>query len=126
MLGETPPRVILAHRCGARPAVESIRPPRCRYARPVVDTPALLSICPPRVNTPAPLLIHLACARYTRLAVHGRDVAGLRAPTGLVTWRRRGRSTRVVVDAGVDGAGVVDVGVVDLDARWLGTAGEGG
>jgi hypothetical protein len=24
----------------------------------------------------------------------------------------------------MDGAGVVDVGVVDVDARWLGTAGE--
>ena len=47
--------------------------------------------------------------------VHGRDVAGLRAPTGLVTWRRRGQLTGVVVNAGV-----VDVGVVDVDARWLG------
>ncbi len=58
--------------------------------------------------------------------VDGPDVAGRRAPTGLVTWRRHGWLTGVVVDAGVDGAGVVDVGVVDVDARWLGTAGEGG
>ena len=58
--------------------------------------------------------------------VDRRDVAGQWAPMVLVTWRRCGRLTRVVVDAGVDGAGVVDMGVVDVDARWLGTAGEGG
>ena len=58
--------------------------------------------------------------------VDGPDVAGRRAPTGLVTWRQCGRLTGVIVDAGVDGAGVVDMGVVDVDARWLGTAGEGG
>jgi len=46
--------------------------------------------------------------------VNGRDVAGQRAPTGLVTWRRRGRLTGVVVDAGV----------VDMDGRWVGRAGE--
>jgi len=58
--------------------------------------------------------------------VDGPDVAGRRAPTGLVMWRRRGQLTGVVVDAGVDGAGMVDMGVVDVDARWLGMAGEGG
>jgi hypothetical protein len=53
--------------------------------------------------------------------VDGPDMAGRRAPTGLVTWRQCGRLTGVIVDAGV-----VDMGVVDVDARWLGTAGEGG
>jgi len=50
-----------------------------------------------------------------------RDVAGRQALTGLVTWHRRGQSTRVVVNASVDGAGMVDV-----DTRWLGMAGEDG
>jgi len=48
--------------------------------------------------------------------VNGHDVAGRRAPTGLVMWRQCGQLTGVVVD----------VGVVNVDARWLGTAGEGG
>jgi hypothetical protein len=44
--------------------------------------------------------------------VNGRDVAGQRAPTGLMTWRRRGWLTGLVGvddDGGVDVAGLGDV-----------------
>ena len=59
MLGKTPPHVILAHKRGTCPAVDtptllSIRPPCYRYARPAVDMPALLSI-------------RLPCSRYACL-----------------------------------------------------------
>jgi len=58
--------------------------------------------------------------------VDRHDMAALQALMGLVTWCQRGRSTRVVIDASMDGAGVFDVGVVNVDVRWLGMAGEGG
>jgi len=56
-----------------------------------------------------PLSSLLLLLGWLAVEVDGRDVAGRRAPMGLVTWRRRGQLTGVVVDASVDGAGVVDV-----------------
>jgi hypothetical protein len=57
------------------------------------------------VVVPLLLLVHLSSSSlllgWPAVEVDGRDVAGRRAPMGLVTWRRRGRLTGVVVDAGV-------------------------
>jgi hypothetical protein len=54
--------------------------------------------------------------------VNGRDVAGQRAPTGLMTWRRRGWLTGLVGvddDGGVDVAGLGDVAW----SMWLASTG---